>query len=168
MTWTAPLPAAPTDEPFGGAERPMLDGFLDWHRQRIHQACAGLTGAQLVARSCPPSTLSLLGIVRHLSDVERTWLCRRFAGMSDVDSRYWRPDNDDGAFDDTDPARAAQELAALAEDQAAARRAVADLSLEHVFVSPRWGEMTLRWGYLHLIREYAGHGGHADLLRDRW
>lgn len=63
MAWTAPE-IARTDEPFVGDERAMLDGFLEWHRATLLHKCAGLTGAQLVWRSVPPSRLSLLGLVR--------------------------------------------------------------------------------------------------------
>jgi len=52
-------------------------------------------------------------------------------------------------------------------EQGVARQAVAGLPLEYIFVSPRWGEMSLRWAYCHMIGEYSRHCGHADLLRER-
>ena len=61
------------DEPFTGPERGILDGFLDWHRSTLLWKCAGLTGQQLALASVPPSNLSLLGILRHMADVERAW-----------------------------------------------------------------------------------------------
>jgi len=111
MTWTAPV-AARTDEPFAASEREMLQGFLDWHRNTLLLKCSGLNEIQLAMQASPPSTLSLLGLVRHLTDVERTWFRRRFGGEA-IDSLYWREDRPGAAFDDVDPARAKQDLACL-------------------------------------------------------
>jgi hypothetical protein len=63
MTWTAP-PVTRIDEPFVADERTMLEGFLDWQRTTLLLKCSGLTSTQLVDRACPPSNLSLLGLVR--------------------------------------------------------------------------------------------------------
>jgi hypothetical protein len=121
---------------------------------------------QLVVRSCPPSRLSLLGLVRHVTDVERTWLRRRFGGEA-VGSVYARPGHPDAAFDGVDAGRAERDLARLVEEWQAARRAVEALPLDHVYVSERWGPMQLRWALHHLTSEYDRHNGHADLLRER-
>ena len=104
--------------------------------------------------------------MRHLTDVERTWFRRRFHG-EDAGARYWRSEAPDAAFDRADPARAEDDLAALVTEWAACRRAIADASLNATFTSELWGTMSLRWVYLHMIREYALHNGHADLLRER-
>jgi hypothetical protein len=72
VSWTAP-DVTRIDEPFTGPERGILDGFLDWHRSTLLWKCAGLTGEQLALASVPPSNLSLLGIVRHMADIERAW-----------------------------------------------------------------------------------------------
>jgi uncharacterized damage-inducible protein DinB len=161
MVWIAPG-AVRVDEPLTGGERAMRDGFLDYNRATLLQKCAGLTAEQLAIRPVPPSTLSLLGLVRHVTDVERHWFRRRFGGQ-DVPLRH----RGDAAFDDVAPERAAAELAALLAEQQAARAAVTDLPLEHVWVSPRWGPMSLRWVLQHMSEEYARHCGHADLLRER-
>ena len=165
VPWTAPEYSR-RDEPFAGDERATLEGLLDWYRAGVLVRCSGLTGAQLAERAVPPSGLSLLGLVRHLTDVERTWFRQRFAGER-VDSVYSRPDRPDAAFDEADGELAARDLERLTAEQGAARRAVAGLPLDAVFVSERWGEMSLRWAYSHMIAEYAGHCGHADLLRER-
>jgi uncharacterized damage-inducible protein DinB len=165
MTWTAP-PFDVVDEPFAGEERAMLEGFLEHGRSALLHACAGLTGEQLARRATPPSTLSLLGLVRHATEVERTWFRRRFGGQ-DVGPPYARPDQPDAAFVEVDPAAAERDIERLVAEWDAARLAVAGLPLGHVFVSARWGEMTLRWGYVHMVSEYAQHRGHADLLRER-
>lgn len=165
MTWTAPE-FARQDEPFTGPERPMLEGFLDRYRASLLLRCSGLTAGQLAERSVPPSSLSLLGIVRHLTDVERTYFRRRWGGEQ-IDDYYSMPDRPDGAFDDVDPASAQRDLGRLVAEQDAARRAVAGLSLEQMFTSERWGEMSLRWALTHVIAEYAAHCGQADLIRER-
>jgi hypothetical protein len=165
MIWTAP-PVIRIDEPFIADERAMLAGFLDWQRSTLLVKCAGLTGPQLARKACPPSNLSLLGLVRHLTEVERTWFRRRFGGQA-VDDLYTRADRPDAAFDEVGADRAEGDIARLATECELARQAVAGLSLDAIFVSERWGPMTLRWAYSHMNGEYARHNGHADLLRQR-
>ncbi|NKE63374.1 DinB family protein [Lentzea sp. PSKA42] len=165
MTWTAPE-AEVTDEPFLGAERPMLEAWLDRHRATFLRNCAGLTGEQLATASTPPSNLTLLGLIRHLTDVERVWFRVRLAGQ-DVKARYSTPPNWDVAFEDLDPARAEAEYSDLVAEMAEARAAGATRDLDDTFVHVRWGEMSVRWLYIHMIEEYAQHNGHADLIRER-
>jgi uncharacterized damage-inducible protein DinB len=144
----------------------MLDGFLDYYRAGLLNRCSGLTAEQLAERSAPPSGLSLLGIVRHLTDVERTYFRRRGGGER-IEDYYTTPDRPGAAFEDVDPVHAQRDLGRLVAEQDAARRAAAGLSLDQTFVNPRWGEMSLRWALTHLIAEYAGHCGQADLIRER-
>jgi hypothetical protein len=165
MAWTAPQYPR-TDEPFVAGERAMLEGFLDWHRASLLIRCSGLTGEELARRSVPPSSLSLLGLVRHLTDVERTYFRRRFGGQQ-IAGVYCRPDRPDADFDEVDAALAARDLDRLTAEQEAARSAVTGLSLDTIFVNERWGEMSLRWAYSHVIAEYAAHTGQADLIRER-
>lgn len=159
MTWTAPEVEL-LREPVVGAERAMLDGFLEAHRVGFLRRCAGLTGDQLAEQSVPPSDLSLLGLTRHLVDTERTWFRIRFAGQP-VTADYPDP------FTAPDPGLAEQDYAVLLAEWELCREAVAGLPLDRTFQHHRYGELSLRWLYLHLIREYAGHLGHADLLRER-
>jgi uncharacterized damage-inducible protein DinB len=163
-TWTAPAVERP-EGPLTGEERPMLQGFLDWHRATLLHKCAGLTGEQLAERAVPPSTLSLLGLVRHLTKVERTWFRRRFAGEP-VDALFQDGGRRDADFDDLDPEDAAADYARFVEECRLADAAVAGASLDDTFVHD--GEPhSLRLVYLHLIQEYSRHNGHADLLRQR-
>jgi len=165
MTWTAP--AAP---PFGGSlvagERTLLEGFLDWQRAVLVGKCTGLTGEELAQRSAPPSTMSLLGLLRHVTDVEREWFHGRFRGGT-VRFAYKRPDARDAAFDELDPAAAEADYGRLLAQWQASRIAVADAALDDSFTDVQRGPMSLRAVYLHLIQEYARHNGHADLLRQR-
>ena len=143
----------------------MLQAFLDWHRATLLYKCAGLTGEELARRSVPPSGLSLLGLVRHMTKVERAWFRRRFAGEP-VDL----PFGDDSAaeFEAADPARAAADYARLTEEFKLADAAVANAALDDTFTHEKSGEvMSLRLIYLHMIEEYARHIGHADMLREQ-
>jgi hypothetical protein len=167
MTWTAPQPDRP-GEPFVADERTMLEGWLDWHRGTLLHKCAGLTGQQLAQASTPPSNLSLLGLVRHMADVERTWFRRRVRGEQ-VAPLYAHPDGRPGAaFGPLDPDRAEEAFATLTAEWHACRAAVAGIPLEQTFTHERTGDtMSLRWVYVHMIEEYARHNGHADLIRER-
>jgi uncharacterized damage-inducible protein DinB len=165
MTWTVPETAR-VPEPFVADERTMLDGWLDWHRATLVWKCAWLAGEQLADQSVTPSNLSLLGLVRHMAEVERSWFRSRFAGEA-VTPIYTREDAPDADIEEGDPEWAEQDFARLAEEQAASRRAVAGASLDDTFEHPRHGTMSLRWIYGHMIEEYARHNGHADLLRER-
>ena len=139
----------------------MLQAFLDWHRATLLYKCQGLTGQQLAERSVPPSDLSLLGLIRHMTRVERAWFRQRFADES-IEDPYGR----DAAFTETNPARAAADYARYTEELKLADAAAANAPLDATFTHD--GEtMSLRLIYLHMIEEYARHLGHADLIRER-
>ena len=139
----------------------MLQAFLDWHRATLLYKCQGLNGELLAQRSVPPSELSLLGLIRHMTRVERVWFRQRFADES-VEDAYGR----EAAFTAADPARAAADYARFTEEWKLADAAAANAPLEATFTHD--GEtMSLRLIYLHMIEEYARHLGHADLLRER-
>ncbi|HEX6471321.1 MAG TPA: DinB family protein [Streptosporangiaceae bacterium] len=167
MNWIAPQVTRHDPSPVGD-ERTLLEHWLDYHRQTLLLKCAGLTPRQLTLRSAEPSTLTLLGLVRHMTEVERAWFRRRVAGEP-LDFQYVDLDtNPDGEFDDVDPAHAERDFDAFARELEAARAAVSGRPLEETFFhSDRGIEMNLRWVYLHMIEEYARHNGHADLLRER-
>jgi uncharacterized damage-inducible protein DinB len=163
-SWTAPE-AHRVSEPITGAERPMLEGWLDWHRQTLLSKAAGLNADQLKRAAVEPSNLTLLGLIRHMSEVERSWFRTRAANET-LDDLYCSEDNGDGDFDDVAGADAESDHATYLAEIELARNAVADLPLEHEFIL-RSSPMSLRWVYLHMIEEYARHNGHADLLRER-
>jgi uncharacterized damage-inducible protein DinB len=162
VSWIAP-DVARIDEPFTGPERGILEGFLDWHRSTLLWKCAGLTGEQLGLAPVPPSNLSLLGIVRHMADMERAWFRIRFRG--EPLARLY--DYEDAAFTRVDASRAEADFAVFAEECDLARQAVAGASLDEEFTGGRGRKLSLRWLYAHMIEEYARHNGHADLLRQR-
>ncbi|HYS35323.1 MAG TPA: DinB family protein [Pseudonocardiaceae bacterium] len=164
MVWTAP-DIKPIDEPFIADEQTMLAAFLDVHRDYLLQKCAGLTGEQLARQSVPPSNLSLLGLIRHMAEVERAWFRRRVQG-SDLPWLYVRDDNEDADFTDVDPDQAEADYATLLRERDLATEVVANASLDDTFVHSRRGDLSLRWLYHHMICEYAQHNGHADLIRE--
>jgi uncharacterized damage-inducible protein DinB len=163
MTWTAPEVTR-----VGGSlvapEPELLRGLLDWHRSTLLHKCAGLSGEQLATAPLALSNLSLLGLVRHLSKVERTWFRQRFAGER-IDTLYSTQQRPDADFEDVDPARAEQDYARLLAEQEAARRAAAGASLDSTFVHADGDDISLRLVFNHMIGEYARHNGHADLIR---
>jgi len=111
--------------------------------------------------------MSLLGLVRHMADVERGWFRRRIAG-EDIDFLYSSEADPDGEFDNVEGADAERDFAAYREEVELARRAAAGRELDGTFYHERLEVvMSVRWVYLHMIEEYARHNGHADLLRER-
>ncbi len=166
MSWTAPQ-ASREEAPYVAGERQMLEAWLDFHRQTLLRKCAGLTAEQLRSRATPPSSLSLLGLVRHMAEVERAWFRRRVAGQ-DVPYLYSSEADPDGEFDHVDTADAEQDLAAYQREIELARAAAADHELDETFFhTHRDTRMSVRWVYVHMVEEYARHNGHADLLRER-
>ncbi|MGW4892571.1 DinB family protein [Kitasatospora sp. NPDC004240] len=155
------------DPPFAADETAMLVSWLEFHRATLMLKCEGLTEEQLRLRSVPPSSLSLLGLVRHMSQVERFWFRSILHGEKFAEGLYWSKENPDGDFDDVDTASAEEGFATWRSEVEAARRAAEGLPLETVGKRERHGEeVTLRWILVHMIEEYARHNGHADLLRE--
>ena len=166
MTWTAPQ-INRQRTPIVAGERQMLEAWLDFHRQTLLGKCSGLTAGQLRQRSAPPSTLSLLGLVRHMTDVERGWFRRRIAG-EDVGFLYSSEADPDGEFDNVDERGRRAGLRGVPAEVELAREAAAGRELDETFYhTRRKADMSVRWVYLHMIEEYARHNGHADLLRER-
>jgi uncharacterized damage-inducible protein DinB len=170
MTWTAPE-VTRVDPPSVAGERTALQGWLDYHRVTLRWKCARLTGEQLVLRPVVSSPLSLLGLVRHMTEVERGWFRWAFEGQTELPPVYCSDEQPDADFVRTDPAAAEADFAAFTAECAAADDAARGRSLDETFVhppvGPRSGEtMDLRWIYLHMVEEYARHNGHADLIRE--
>ncbi|MEU1460816.1 DinB family protein [Streptomyces sp. NPDC005727] len=163
MTYERREPATDADE------RTMLEGWLDYHRQTLAWKCEGLTDAQLRTASVPPSTLSLMGLVRHMAEVERSWF-RRVLADEDAKPLYYGEADPDGEFRLTEADTWAEAYATWQAEIDAARRHAAGFALDdpsrarHRHTGERH---SLRWIYTHMIEEYARHNGHADLVRER-
>ncbi|WP_435880596.1 DinB family protein [Streptomyces zaomyceticus] len=160
--------------PSTGDERAMLAGFLADQRTTLVLKCAGLGGAEgaasLARRAVEPSTLSLLGLVRHLTDVERRWFGAVLAGQEDAGPLWSSAEDPDGDFDgaSADPASVAAAWKAWREAVDFAERFAAEAPDLDVSGRDAWrGTVSLRWVLVHMIEEYARHNGHADLLRER-
>jgi uncharacterized damage-inducible protein DinB len=154
------------EPPLIADEREMLRGFLEFHRATLAMKCQGLSDEDLRARSMPPSTLSLLGLVRHMAEVERTWF-RKVINGEDI-PLVWSPEGDyQVAYDPTDGTRA-EAFAAWEAEVAHARRIEREAeSLDVTVYNPRLDEhVSLRLVMMHMMHEYARHNGHADFLRE--
>lgn len=152
--------------PLIAGEREMLRAFLDYHRATLAMKCDGLSDEELRRQSMPPSTLSLLGLVRHMAEVERTWF-RRVINNEDI-PLVWSADDDYQVAYDASTATRTEAFAAWQAEVECSRQieAAAD-SLDVTGHQRRWGEdVSLRLVMLHLIHEYARHNGHADFLRE--
>jgi uncharacterized damage-inducible protein DinB len=165
VTWTAPAVERLTDYPArrNAPEQEMLRDWLDWHRATLLRKCAGLDAGQLASRPVPPSTLSLLGLIRHLSDTERGWV-RQFGRGEQIPDLYYRADAPDADFDEADPARAEEDYRLFLDECQAVDAALAEAGLDDTFTFKDQPH-SIRWMWQHLIEEYARHNGHADLLR---
>ena len=163
MTWTVPMLEEP-DVALAGVQRQQLEDLLDWNRAVLLRICGGLTAEQLAIRALPPSILSLLGLLRHLAKVERTWFRQR-VGRQPIEALY----GGSGApedFADIDASTAEAAVEQLQEEWQQARAAAAGADLEDTF-ELRGEDWSVRMVYLHMIDEYARHNGHADLLREQ-
>ncbi len=166
-TWTAPA-IDRRHEPYRADERIMLEGWLNYHRDTLLLKCTGLTGEQLATASVSSSTLTLLGLVRHMTVVERWWFRQCFAGES-LPELYDFDADPDAEFNTVDTADPEADFAAFRAEIAAADAATAGHDLDEVFTlrrAEKSHEVSLRWVYLHMIEEYARHNGHADLIRE--
>ena len=141
----------------------MLDGWLDFHRATLLWKCEGLTFDQLKQAPIASSPLTLLGLVRHLTEVERGWFLP-FLGEP-VEELYSSEADPDGAFAGVPDADAAADLARFGEEVDAISERLAGHDLDEVQVD-EGQSYSLRWIVTHLIEEYARHNGHADLLRE--
>src|SRR6202050_2695349 len=116
----------------------MLRDWLDWHRATLLRKCAGLDASQLATRAVPPSNLSLLGLVRHMSDTERGWIRQAYRGEQ-VPDLYYRPDAPDADIEEADPAGAEQDFERYRAECAAVDAALHGANLDATYT---YGEKT--------------------------
>ncbi|MFJ4468722.1 DinB family protein [Streptomyces sp. NPDC089424] len=163
MTTERSAPAQDADE------RTMLEGWLEFHRQTLAWKCEGLSDAQLRTTAVEPSELSLMGLVRHMAEVERSWFRKVLVG-DDPGPLYYTEEDRDGEFHLTEADTWAEAYATWQAEIETARRNAAGFGLDDL--SKGRGRhngkpYNLRWIYTHMIEEYARHNGHADLIRER-
>jgi uncharacterized damage-inducible protein DinB len=157
------------EPPLVAHERKMLEAWLDFHRDTLAVKCEGLAEGQLRERAVPPSSLSLLGLVRHMAEGEHQWFTLVLGGVQEEQAPYpyYTDDNPDADLDDVDVADVAEAFGAWRSACAAARERVAAAPSRDVTRTQDGREFSLRWILVHMIEEYARHNGHADLLRQR-
>ncbi|MFE0242819.1 DinB family protein [[Kitasatospora] papulosa] len=155
-----------TGPPTSGGERETLRAFLDYHRATLAMKCEGLDDEQLRQRSMPPSTLSLLGLVRHMAEVERAWFRRVFEDHEAP--MVWSDRIDFQAAYDASASTRAEAFGAWEAEVEHSRRIERQAdSLDLTGLQPRWGqEVSLRMVMVHVLLEYGRHNGHADFLRE--
>jgi hypothetical protein len=153
------------DPPFEADERATLTGFLDFHRATLALKCEGLTDDQLRQQAVPPSGLSLLGLVRHLAEVERNWF-RPVLGGAEMAGIFAPGMDFEAAFQNVATADVAEAFRAWHAECDHARALVAAAPSFDVSGLRGGIRVSLRFVMTHMIEEYGRHNGHADLLRE--
>ena len=154
------------DDPRDGDERSVLLGWLAFHRAALATKCAGLAAADLVTASSPPSNLTLLGLVRHLTEMERVYLVYALGPPGDLTFVYG--DYEDGGPEwdlDVDDSMADVSMAQWESEKLASDAMLSEYSSLDTIGSGNG--RSVRWNLQKLVGEYARHNGHADLLRER-
>jgi uncharacterized damage-inducible protein DinB len=154
------------EPPHVGSEADTLRGFLDFHRATLLWKLEGLDDEQL-RRAMVPSGTSLLGLVKHLAYVERSWFQRVWAGQEV--SFPWTQDDPDADWR-IEPDETTEDIVALYNGECDRSRQIvaAASALDEAVVHPRWKEaVSRRWILTHMIEETARHVGHADILREQ-
>ena len=154
---------------FTGNEVDQLESWLDFYRATLLNKCVDLSRDELSRRTVPPSTMSLPGLLRHMTYVEQFWYQTVFAGLV-IEPFYKAPgdvgdrDADFNNLDDASLDEVERRYRTTCEESRA-RTKSRDL---HDIAPVRWreNEVNLRWIHLHVMEEYARHCGHADLLRE--
>jgi hypothetical protein len=153
------------DPPFEADERATLTGFLDFHRATLALKCEGLTDDQLRQQAAPPSGLSLLGLVRHLAEVQRNWF-RPVLGGAEMAGIFAPGMDFEAAFQNVATADVAEAFRAWHAECDHARVLVAAAPSFDVSGLRGGIRVSLRFVMTHMIEEYCRHNGHADLLRE--
>ena len=150
-----------------GDERHQLESWLAFHRATLLKKCSGLSFEDLCRRPVVTSSMSLLGLMRHMTFVEQIWFDVRFAG-NDVTEYYRRPDDREVEWNELDSATLDEVVANFRHACETSDELARDHNLDEMVGRPGAGRepVDLRWIYLHMIEEYARHCGHADLIRE--
>ncbi len=146
-------------------EREMLEGWLNYHRLTLLLKCEGLDEARLNARPIPTSSLSLHGLVRHLTEVEFYWTSNVLHGITTATRYYCSDSSPEADFDDLETSSFAHDRDVWGEEQRRSDQLMAAFTLDQLSIGGN-EPVSLRWILTHLVEEYARHNGHADLLRE--
>lgn len=151
-------------EPESGSERNLLMGWLQFHRDALAAKCDGMTDDQLVEQSAAPSTLSLLGLVRHMTEMEGHYLGHALSG----DGRgfaYCSAGNEEADIEGLDTSMVSLSQQGWRDQMAESDALIAEGDDLDSYGATGW--FSVRWSLLKVIQEYARHNGHADILRER-
>jgi uncharacterized damage-inducible protein DinB len=166
--WTRPE-ADPRSAVSPVGELPTIREYLSNYRLTLGLKCEDLSPEQLAARSVPPSTMSLLGLIRHMAAVEHNWFYRTLQAHLNAPRLYWSPEEHDLDFDGAvaDPNVVDDAFTVWREQIVAADRWLDSAPELGAMVSMANGEQaSVRDILIHMVEEYARHCGHADLLRE--
>jgi hypothetical protein len=160
-------PEFPREDPdLNADELTGLGQYLDFHRATLAMKCARLSETDLKRRAVPTSNLTLLGLVRHLTEVEYGWFCEWLDGQPER-SVYFTADDPNGDFDNLDAQPVADVWAAYSAQVAESRRIIGTFTDGGEPARGGTGRpRNVRWILSHMLEEYARHNGHADLLRE--
>ena len=149
-----------------GPERAQLESWLAFYRATLLKKCSGLSYEDLCRRPIESSTMSLLGMLRHMTFVEQVWFDARFAG-NDVVEYYKLPDDRELDWTALGSATLNEVVANFQRACETSDELARGHELDELVTTPGKGRepVDLRWIYIHMIEEYARHNGHADLLR---
>ncbi|HST85496.1 MAG TPA: DinB family protein [Kineosporiaceae bacterium] len=157
MNIDEPLPFAEPGQNL--AEGPMLAGWLATYRQALRRKCHGLGENQLRATPVPPSNLSLLGLVRHLTEMERVHLVHAIP-RTPIEFVYYTPEDPEHDFDGVQNADPVADLRRWQQEQDRADAVITPYLAANL-------PTHVRFRLVKVIGEYARHAGHADLIRER-
>ena len=168
--WAKPEDDARVEGTNPVGELATIREYLSNYRLTLGMKCEGLSPEQLATRSVPPSTMSLLGLIRHMARVEHNWFARSLQGHREQPRLFWSQDDDDLDFNQAvaDPAVVEEAFAAWKAQIAAADQWLdGQIDLDAMVLTPRGeGQASVRDILIHMVEEYARHCGHADLLRE--
>ncbi len=164
------IPDLPEAKAFGEDEESVLLGYLDYHRAVLARKASGITDEQARMAACPPSEMTLLGVIRHMADVERHWFRWSLVG-EDIDPQFSirneHDQSDDGDWHPPAEATLDDAFAAWRAEVEVADANIAAVGLDGFGTRRTEGQppTKLRRIVVHMIEEYARHCGHADLIR---
>jgi hypothetical protein len=150
-------------QPGEGDELQILTGWLRFHRSALAFKCDGLTDDQLVTASTPPSPLTLVGLVRHLTEMERVYAGWALSPDGPREFVYCSENDEDADIIGLGPDDVTKSMRAWGVECAATD----DLLSGRVADAITWNNLSVRWNLVKLVQEYARHNGHADLIRER-
>lgn len=151
-------------EPGNVGERDLLLAWLAFHRDALAYKCDGLSAEQMVSAPASPSDLSLLGLVRHMTEMERVYLVHALAG-GEFRFAYCSDATPDADIIGLEPAMSAASMDLWHRERAHADQLLS--KARSLDTAAAGNGYSVRWNLIKVIQEYARHNGHADIIRQR-